>query len=327
MTKSKALTVTGQICTALDKMEGSINEALQDTGVSAKRFLATAKTAVQTHTDQKGLESADRNSLYLSIKKAAGDGLMPDGREAALVIYNTKQKDGTWVKQVQYQPMVQGLVKLARKSGEIEKLGAFIVYEKDSFKFEVGHDDIPRHSAPQDEDGNHLWFSDRGKAIGVWAFVKLKSGEYLDPIMLTQERINRIATRSKIAGNYDSSGNAKDKYGNVMGQDWEEWWKKAAIRNILKYAPKSTSLEQAMNEMDNEFDFSEESVNHDPSPVNPINEKPKKESKAAAAVKAKAAAKKDPEPEHEEDNIVDAEYSEVEEVQAEEYVDDDDMPI
>ncbi len=312
MTKSKALTVAGQICTTLDKMESSIGDALYGTGVSTGRFLATAKTAVQTHTDQKGLEAADRNSLYLAIKKAAGDGLMPDGREAALVIYNNKQKDGTWSKQAQYQPMVQGLVKLARKSGEIEKLGAFIVYERDSFQFTVGLDDIPHHSAPKDENGNHLWFSDRGKPIGVWAFVKLKSGEYLDPIMLTQERINRIATRSKIPGNYDASGTAKDKYGKIMGQDWEEWWKKAAIRNILKYAPKSTSLEQAMNEMDSEFDFSEESVNHEPAPVNPVSEKSKTESKAAAAVKAKAAAKKESEP-TEDGEIIDVEYEEAQE--------------
>lgn len=322
---TKQLTVAGQICTTLDKMGGSFTEALAGTGVSVSRFLATAKTAVQTHTDQKGLESADRNSLYLAIKKAAGDGLLPDNRESALVIYNTKQKDGTWSKQVQYQPMVQGLVKLARKSGEIEKLGAFIVYDKDSFRFEVGHDEIPHHSAPEDENGNHLWFSDRGKPIGVWAFVKLKSGEYLDPIMLTQERINRIATRSKVPGNYDPTGKTKDKYGNVLGKDWEEWWKKAAIRNILKYAPKSTSLDQAMNQMDNEFEFERSQAAEDQGePSNPINSKPKTESKAAAAVKAKAASKAQEEEYSapDDDGVVkDIDFEEVPPI------DDEDIPI
>lgn len=303
--EEKALTVKGQICAALDLMEKPLNESLSGTGVSVKRFLATAKTAVQTHTDQAGLEAADRNSLYMSIKKAASDGLMPDNKEAALVIYNTKQKDGTWAKQVNYQPMVQGLVKLARKSGEIEKIGAFIVHEKDSFKFTVGTDDIPQHSAPEDEKGNHLWFSDRGDPIGVWAFVKLKSGEYIDPVMLTKERIDRIATRSKIAGNYNPKS----------GKDWEEWWKKAAIRNILKYAPKSTALESAINDMDEEFDFAEDTVNYEPDP-NPISDKPKTETKAAAAVKAKKktkAKKKEPEPEPEEEDVIDVEAEPVEE--------------
>ncbi len=278
------------MCKALDKMEGSLNQTLSGTGITVKRFLATAKTAIQTHGDQAKLESADRSSLYLAIQKAASDGLMPDGREAALVVYNSKRGDGVWTSKVQYQPMVQGLVKLARKSGEIEKIAAFVVYEKDAFRFRVGIDDVPQHSAPEDGDGNHLWFSDRGKPIGVWAFVKLKSGEYIDPVMLPKERIDRIATRSKISGNYSPDGGV-DKYGKPIGPDWEEWWKKAAIRNILKYAPKSTSLEQATNEMDKEFDFGEGVGNPDPDPINPINTKPKTESKAASTVKAK---KKEP---------------------------------
>ena len=126
---TKELTTIGQICQSLDKMAPSLTESLQGTGITVQRFLATAKTAVQTHTDKDRLASADRNSLYLSIKKAAGDGLMPDGREAALVVYGS---------QVQYQPMVQGLVKLARNSGEIESINSEVVYEND--EFELYHD-------------------------------------------------------------------------------------------------------------------------------------------------------------------------------------------
>ena len=307
MTKTKQISVTGQICVALDKMEASIGEALSGTGVSTARFLATAKTAVQTHTDQRRLESADRNSLYLAIKKAAGDGLMPDNREAALVVYGN---------QVQYQPMVQGLVKLARKSGEIEKLGAFIVYEKDSFKFEVGLDDIPHHSAPLDENGNHLWFSDRGEPIGVWAFVKLKNGEYIDPVMLTKERIDRIATRSKIAGNYSPK----------TGKDWEEWWKKAAIRNILKYAPRSTSLEQAMNELEDEFDFTEENINLNPEPINPVSDEPKTESKAASKIKETLKKPKAAKLDEYDGEVIDVEPVEVSAEPVDDF-DDEDVPM
>jgi len=216
---SNELTVAKQICQAIDLMQPSLDESLKGTGVSVGRFIATAKTAVQTHQDQKGLEAADRSSLFLAIKKSASDGLMPDGREAALVIYNTNvgtKEKPEWKKLVQYQPMTQGLVKLARKSGEIESLGAYIVYDGDAFEYSAGVDPLPKHKAN--------WFGTRGKPIGVWAFVKLKSGDYLDPVMLTKERIDRIATRSKMAKNYNPE----------QGQDWEEFWKKAAIRNILK---------------------------------------------------------------------------------------------
>ncbi len=263
---SKDLTVIGQICQGLTAMEGSLAESLKGTGVTVQRFLATAKTAVQTHQDKNGLEKADRQSLYLAIKKAASDGLMPDGREAALVVYAGK---------VNYQPMVQGLVKLARNSGEIESIGAYIVHEADKFSYKAGVDDLPQHDAD--------WFGKRGSPVGVWAFVKLKTGEYLDPIMMTKERIDRIATRSKVAGNYNPT----------TGKDWEEWWKKAAIRNILKYAPKSTALEMALQDDNKEFDLSNEDVilNGPSQPLNPVSDEPKKETRASAVVKKSAAEK------------------------------------
>lgn len=258
---SNQLTPIGQMCQAIDKMEGSLNESLKGTGINVGRFVATAKTAIQTHTDKDRLASADRQSLYLAIKKAAGDGLMPDNREAALVVYGN---------QVQYQPMVQGLVKLARQSGEIEAIGAYIVYSEDQFVYRVGIDNLPQHQA----GGENGWFSTtRGEPIGVWAYVKLKSGDYLEPVMLTKERIDRIAKRSKMSKNYDPK----------QGLDWEEFWKKAAIRNILKYAPKSTQLEKAMDKMEDEFDASSDDIylNAAPEQSEPV----KKETRAAKVIK------------------------------------------
>ena len=266
---SKEVTVIGQICKTIDTMESSLAESLQGTGISTKRFLSTAKTAIQTHKDKRGLESADRQSLYLAIKEAARDGLLPGTNEAALVVYNNKQPDGSWLKQVQYQPMVQGIVKLMRNSGEIADVDAFIVHKNDTFSFKAGRDKIPDHDAD--------WFGDRGEPIGVWAFVKLNSGE-VKVTMLTKDRVMRLSTRSKAAKNYDPK----------QGQDWEEWWKKAAIRNVSKYAPKSSQLETALKKADEEFDFDDDAIEVTATPVNPISDEPKTESRAARAVKGKS---------------------------------------
>jgi len=258
---SNELTTIGQICQSIDKMAPSLNESLQGTGISPLRFIATAKTAVQTHADKERLANADRNSLYLSIKKAAGDGLMPDGREAALVVYGN---------QVQYQPMVQGLVKLARNSGEIESINAEVVYEKDEFELYYDFDGVKFKHVPN-------WKDDRGQPVLVWASVKLKSGERMARAY-PRSRIQTIATRSKMSKNYDPS----------QGKDWEEFWRKAAIRNILKYAPKSTALDKAIQEMDNEFDMAGQVDVVEEKPI----EQPKQETKASKVVKASA-----PEPE------------------------------
>lgn len=284
-TQGKQPTATAQICQTIDKMSAGFSESLQGTGIAVGRFVATAKMAVQTHADKSRLEAADRGSLFLAIKKAAGDGLMPDNREAALVIYGN---------QVQYQPMVQGLVKLARNSGEIESINSEVVYENDEFELYHDFDGVQFKHLPN-------WKEDRGQPILVWAAVKLKSGERIARAY-PKSRIMQIATRSKMGSNYDP----------LKGKDWEEFWRKAAIRNILKYAPKSTALEKALDTDSKEFDYSDEVVEHDApkaAPANPSTANPstaKRETKASTVVKQAAAPEPTITPDGE---VIDAEFS------------------
>lgn len=281
---TQQLTAIGQICNTIDTMKGTLNTDLTGTGINPDRFIATAKTAIQTHAQRNRLENADRNSLYLAIKKSAIDGLMPDNREAALVVYGD---------QVQYQPMVQGLVKLARQSGEIVSIASEVVYSKDKFKLDFNMDGIDFCHSP-------CWDGDRGEPILVWATVKLKSGEVMARAY-PKKRIDSIASRSKMADNYNPN----------KGKDWEEFWRKAAIRNILKYAPKSTQLDRALEESDAEFLMSQE----------PIKEaQPAQEQEQPKATRAKAAVMPDKEP-----DVIDAEVIE-QEPQGEQF-DYDEPPI
>lgn len=266
---NKQVSVIGQICQTIDKMQPSLEENLQGTGISVNRFLATAKTAIQTHAQKDKLEQADRNSLYLAIKKSASDGLMPDGREAALVVYGNT---------AQYQPMVQGLVKLARNSGEIESINSEVVFENDEFELYYDFDGKKFKHAPN-------WTGDRGQPVLVWASVKLKSGEVIARAY-PKERIMQISSRSKMSKNYQPG----------QGLDWEEFWRKAAIRNILKYAPKTTAIEKALEANDTEFSFDDE-PEAAPKPEKP---KAKRKTKAEEVVKADA----------EEPEVIDAEVIE-----------------
>jgi recombination protein RecT len=220
------VTVIGQICQTIDKMQPLLEESLKGTGISVERFVTTAKTAIQMHPQKDRLEQADRDSLYIALKKSAAEGLMPDGREAALVVYAGK---------VQYQPMVQGLVKLARNSGEIENISSEVVFDKDEFEFYYDFNGTKFKHIPN-------WKGSRGEPVLVWASVKLKSGEIIARAY-PKERIMQIATRSKLPKNYQPE----------EGLDWEEFWRKAAIRNVLKYAPRTTALERAIEEWDGLF--------------------------------------------------------------------------
>lgn len=285
----KQLTPIGQICTNIKKMEPEFKMALPK-GLSPDKFIRTAVQGIQTHRDKNKLANADRKSLYLACQKAASDGLVLDGRESALVVFGGE---------VVYMPMTQGLVKLARNSGEIANIIAEVVYENDDFDYCIGVDESPKHKPD--------WFSaDRGEPIGAWAMVVLKNGE----------RIARILPKNKIMKIAGKSNNRK-QYDPKDGPYFDEWWIKTAVKNVLKYAPRSTELDRIVAADDErEFEYVEISGETAEAEEKPVKKEPvKKETKAAKAVKIKA---KKSEPEETEDDIIDAEFAEVTSEEAEE---------
>ena len=292
MTTKNALTPIQQICVGLDKMESNIAQSLPK-GLSADKFLRTAKNAIQMHPQKDKLAQADRGTLFNACQKAAIDGLMLDGREAALVVFNTKQGNN-WVSSATYMPMVQGLVKMARNSGEISTITSEVVFENDEFEFYEDFDGVKFRFQPN-------WKSDRGQPILAWAKIKLKDGETIIRA-LTKERILKIAAGSKNSFQYDPS----------KGDHYEEWWRKTVIKNALKYAPKSTELETVMDRGD--IDEFEQSDNDN---VSDIVEKQKKRQ-----TKAEQAVMQDEIIQHDENGVIDADFTEEETPQ-----ESDEMPI
>ena len=216
------LTVIDEVRNAITKMEPQFRMALPS-HISAEKFQRVAITAIQNTPD---LLQADRRSLYSACMKLAQDGLIPDGREAALVTFNTKQKDGSYIKLVQAMPMVGGILKKVRQSGELATIHAAVVYANDKFRYWV------------DTDGQHIehepvLFGERGKAIGVYAMAKTKDDSvFVQPLSLQDVEKIRNSSRSKDGG------------------PWSQWWdemaKKSAIRRLAKYLPQSTDVEQIL---------------------------------------------------------------------------------
>jgi recombination protein RecT len=99
----------------LANMKGEFENALPS-HIKPEKFQRVVMTVVQL---QPALLGADRRSLLASCIKCAADGLVPDGREAALVMFGN---------QVQYMPMFTGIQKRVRNSGEIASLQAQVIY-------------------------------------------------------------------------------------------------------------------------------------------------------------------------------------------------------
>ena len=271
-----------KLATEMASQKVALQSALPD-GMPVERFMRTALNGIQTHRDSGKLLKADRQSLFNALQRAAADGLLLDGREATLVTFGNEAA---------YMPMVQGLVQLARNSGEITTIDAEVVYEQDDFTYRPGKDREP--------DFNPDWKiapSQRGDACLAFAVVALKSGEKIVSV-LHKERIMKIGSGGKNAKQYDPKN----------GAHWSEWWRKTVIRHALKYAPKSTYLQSALDH-DNiaegfDFDEPQPEVPSGPATTEDIN----------ADLATEPAGKADPEPKQSDErnppDITDAEVIE-----------------
>ena len=199
-------------------------ESMLPPGLELRRFMRTVSNTLQTHPQSPRLMAADRQSLFSACQKAAGDGLLLDGREATLVVFHESKTD---TDKINYMPMVQGLVKLARNSSEISRIVAEVVYDQDGFTYRPGFEEQPLHEPD--------WFGERGRPIGAYAVVTTKENEKLVSV-LPRDRIMAIG----------QGGRNADQYIPGKGVHFVEWWKKTVIKNVLKYAPKSTYLASAM---------------------------------------------------------------------------------
>jgi len=204
--------------------------------VTVEKFSRVAMTAIQSNP---ALQNADRASLFGAVVKLAQDGLLPDGREAALVMFGNK---------AQAMPMIAGVLKKIRQSGEVSKISAQVVHENDHFLVSYGFDESIEHSPPALD-------KPRGKAIGAYATAVLKDGSQLLEVMSLEE-IEKVRSVSRAKG----------------AGPWVQWWgemaRKTVMRRLSKRLPMSTDLEDEVFSRD-------ETLAHEPPALHVIEaEKP-----------------------------------------------------
>lgn len=255
-TESRALRPIDEVRHTLTRMSPEFKAALPP-HVTPEKFVRVTLTAIQTAAAQgQDLLECDRTSLYAACMRCAQIGLLADGREAALVKYGNK---------VQLLPMVEGLMKHVRNSGEIVNISVQVVRENDEFDYELGDNERILHKPA---------IKDRGDIIGAYSIVTLKGGEKSREWMSIDE-IEGIRKRSRSADR------------GPWVTDYSEMAKKTVFRRHYKRLPKSTDLDDIVREED-EVEFAP------PQPAAPPAEKevqgevqpPARNSRLQAAVDA-----------------------------------------
>lgn len=205
----------------LDKLEGQFESALPS-HIPVERFSRVVMTAIQNNQD---LLKADRRSLWNAAMKSAQDGLLPDGREGAIVAYQG---------QAQWMPMVGGIRKKVRNSGEIATWDVQAVYANDVFEFELGDEPFIKHRPS---------LKDRGEIIAVYSIATLKSGEKSRDVMGIGE-VEKIRSISRAKNG---------PWANPIF--YPEMAKKTVARRHSKVLPMSSDLDDLIRRDDGLYDL------------------------------------------------------------------------
>tara|TARA_B100000073_G_scaffold212706_1_gene176862 strand:+ start:47 stop:829 length:783 start_codon:yes stop_codon:yes gene_type:complete len=194
----------------IEKMADKFSEALPQ-HMEVNKFISVLKLTLNKNPK---LLQADKNSLMQTFMSAAKDGLYLDGREAAAVQYG---------QQINYLPMVEGVIKLMHNSGLIKSICAEVVYEKDLFDYELGSNPHITHKP--------CITGDRGEPVCVYAIaVTTNEGAYYE--VMSMSDIDKCRQVSKASSSPHSP--------------WVKWFdqmaKKTVMHRIAKRLPKNDAI-------------------------------------------------------------------------------------
>ena len=214
--------------------------------VSAETFKNAAIVAVQ---DNPMIHSCSQDSVFKAIRTLAAAGLVPDGREAALVTFKTKSGDD-WVNVCQAIPMVFGLIKMVRRSNEVADIRAHIVYQNEvdqgRFEYTVGDKEALRHEP--------ILFGEKGQPVAAYAIAVLKSGGIVREFMSAGEidTVRRASSAQKLYKKGERPTTSEAPIG-IWKDWWAEMWKKTVIRRLCKRLDMSSEdMRRVMVEQDQE---------------------------------------------------------------------------
>ena len=220
------------------------------------------------------LMECTESSLWDCMLQSAQLQLYPGALQQCAYLPFKNNKKG--VREAQFVPMYQGLVKLAFNTGQVKSIQADVVYERDEFSFEKGTNKHLRHIPFLGSD------ADRGPARAVYCVVETTEGTHFE--VKSVDWVNGIMARSKAARAGDSPWDT----------DPDEMAKKSVFKHAAKWIPKSTRLAEAI-EIDNTVERPDIVV-HPVVDLTPKQPAPKPEPKPQQKTIPAATGEKAPEP-------------------------------
>jgi recombination protein RecT len=210
--------------------------------IPVERFIRVVMTALQNNPK---LLRCTKQSLFNAAMRCAQDGLLPDGREAALVPFGDDPESGrSKPDQAQYMPMVRGIRKLVRNSGLLSDWNVQIVQEGDDFDYQLGDKPFIHHR-PSKTGGRTR------KVIFAYSIATYPDGTLSREVM-NADQIKDIQSKSRA-----KRGPWQDPI------FFPEMCRKTVARLHSKQLPMSTDLDTVMRRDEDLYDFAGDRARRD----------------------------------------------------------------
>lgn len=203
----------------LTQNQGEITKALGKE-LDPTQFVRICMTTYQRGGEQ--MMKADPRSFVAACVEAAQLGLTPDTILGECYLIPRWNKDADCIL-VNFQLGYQGLIKIARRGGEVSDIAAEVVYENDRFEVFLGTDRRIVHTP---------WFScgkkEPGEVIAAYATAKLRD----------ETIAFKVVPRAELDKAAERSGKPTDKkWSSVWRDHYDTMAMKTAARRLCKWLP------------------------------------------------------------------------------------------
>lgn len=160
-------------------------------------------------------------TVFTSLRHLAGLGMMPDGKQAAIVRFGGS---------AQAMPMTAGYIAAAKRSGKVRQVKSDIIYEGETIEVWYDDDGTQRFNHVN-EDGSRLNPLTRGGVVlGALAVATMTDGTFDFEVF----NLDQIEKRRKASPNQKG-----DKPTGIWAQWFEEMCTKTVTRRLCQRLPMS----------------------------------------------------------------------------------------
>lgn len=215
------------------KKGGTLRDFLNSPGAQAKlaevakahmKAEDLTRMALMALSRQPDLAKCSQTSILRALIDAAELGIKPGGLMGrGYLVPRKNRKNGEL--ECHFDPGYRGLVDIARRSGQVRRLEAHVVYEKDVFEVEYGDEPRLVHKP--------TLIGEPGPVIAAYAIAQFVDGSKQVEV-LTRREIDKVKSSSAAGGS------------GPWGNWYEEMAKKTVIRRMCKLLPFSDELERAL---------------------------------------------------------------------------------